>query len=91
MIWNAQIASPRVLVSDWEKENVYECIIPSDISKQQLLFPYKFPTYKSTVNLKLKFKINGVNERKLSPIWLIVVAQLPNFKSMVIIKNEDLI
>ena len=86
MIWNAQIASPRVLVSDWEKGNVYEWIIPSDISKQQLLFPYK-----STINLKLKFKINSVNERKLSPIWLIVVAQLPNFKSTVIIKNEDLI
>ena len=78
MIWHALTTSPRVLVSDWERGNVYECIIPSDISKQQLLFPLKFPAYKSTVNLKLKFKINSVNERKLSPIWLIVVAQLPN-------------
>ena len=62
MIWHAQTANPGILVSDWERRNVYECIFPSDISKQKLLFPHKFPIYQSTVKLKLKFKINDVNE-----------------------------
>ena len=39
---------------------------------------YTFPTWTSAVHHKIKFKMNGVDEVKLTMIWPVTVASKPN-------------
>ena len=54
---------------------------------QSKLFPHTFPTWISAVHLKLKFKINGVDERKTEHDMTSYGGKITHSKSTVIIQR----
>ena len=54
---------------------------------QSKLFPHTFPTWISAIHLKLKFKINGVDERKTEHDMTSYSGKITHSKSTVIIQR----
>ena len=52
-------------------------------------FPHTFPTWISAIHLKLKFKINGVDESKTEHDMTGYSGTITHFKSTIIIQDEE--